>query len=878
MSRPEEQLSWEDEVVDRHALQRRATLSERAKREKASYKQFKQRGYRPKKKTAVYKGTTTPKSKRLEPREKAHVALRKRLHTFTEIHDPSLKFWGDVPGGRPVSRRQCAPWCKRAKAREAPVVTVGERQVMSAAAKYQRDLTLPTWHATAVTEWPKDRRSVVLRKALEARDRGIVEAKEAAASVQDAAPAAAPIPPRVSPAPVAIPSTRRRNLRRRAAAEAAASACAPSPAAGYPADYPTSFPACPYVPTQQSEQYWGACTDGAVVGGVWEPEETGEGWTLEQVLGHPPDLCRSGDVEENPGPRPCFEGKPSHWVLQPPNKLAKVLRGKLKKGDRAYRCAHCAMEGFVRAQNLGKQDCSPQSAIAWHPFGDSAFAELELIDPDHPSCSVDLVELGYTDDAGKMFEDSDDEPTLPSKVEADVRGMGFGISVKRKDKTGRVVNLSTPKQAQPSATKDAPVPLPSAPAAPVPSTSTAPPAVSTPAPFDPATAPQAVPGSDGALFDVVENVPTPPPTATFAAPAATPSPVVPTSTPVVVDIAAPSTTCTRRPLSPAHTPPVPPAHAIAHARLPGQASVVATVVPIASPTLPPDKPTSMPSRAGLPPLPLKSAGSSADCPVTTHVPATHHRAVDMWSDEGFVEAASLMMPAPDVLEGHTLSRDECWSVVRSLYGRIMWVFIYIAYLISAVRITQQYWVVPYCGERRLVVDRGVDETRKHFRLCCVGVTPTPALTRLVAWVGWLVVIGLLTFPVAILNYVMIHQGIIDGWQAAVCEVTLHVVEFLFERQFSFHTIVSRVLARKVDRDIYYVPHLLSGLLSEYDQKSPLAAFLANRNARIRRMGTFPLPDIEALTLLRGTQDVGAILVSEPRFFERGAVVRAGLGL
>jgi len=263
------------------------------------------------------------------------------------------------------------------------------------------------------------------------------------------------------------------------------------------------------------------------------------------------------------------------------------------------------------------------------------------------------------------------------------------------------------------------------------------------------------------------------------------------------------------------------------------------------------------------------------------------------------------------LDGVRLSPKERRSIARAAMGEVPNWLPFLDFMAPDSEIR----LVPYGGERRLLSDRGVREERADFTcgqlpvrvanekinvlvatlavitamaLSCVARPPdmvgvSVLLSPLVVWC----LFGCSAFGKAFFCHLtpLCAMGFWLGmalkeWDEVASDfgsvappwwvqvpVSLIICLYTLICAFSYLR-----LKYTVPRRVYFVPHLVSCLLTEYDvHRVSLSVFRETSWARMRRFGAFPLPDRDAVTLLAGSIVVAEGILESRSFFGQSAV-------
>lgn len=268
---------------------------------------------------------------------------------------------------------------------------------------------------------------------------------------------------------------------------------------------------------------------------------------------------------------------------------------------------------------------------------------------------------------------------------------------------------------------------------------------------------------------------------------------------------------------------------------------VATTRPSAPPL-----PTQTPPRPPLTSQPPPTAPplQPRSLPVTTPLPPRNPNIVP---EVPRIQVLGPNVPAvtlPEhVLDGHRPTRRVLHDLGTRLFGQF-----------TDLRDVNVGGVLPYVGERRLATCRKVDEIKSGMVVMRVSYSQSNVLVR------WLVtVLPFLSYSIvgAILgSCIPLDIALVF----LICAMTLHAV--MVYLVFSFKG--------PVDKSVYYIPHLVSAVLAEYEYGVSATVMRTTIMSKIRRLACLPTPDCDALLYFKGTCEIIMQLAESDDFFERQA--------
>lgn len=196
------------------------------------------------------------------------------------------------------------------------------------------------------------------------------------------------------------------------------------------------------------------------------------------------------------------------------------------------------------------------------------------------------------------------------------------------------------------------------------------------------------------------------------------------------------------------------------------------------------------------------------------------------------------------LSGHTISDADRVAIMSRLVGKE----------IELDQIVVEQITVPYIGERRLATSRNVQEIKQAFQACQLSVNTAPERT----WHHYAIV------ACAILT--LIEIGLSFLYNAPLFSIVGAVV---FSVSLTLYlTVRPRYTARTYS--LPYIPHLVSSVMAEYDRGTNVVAARSTLRQKIRRLASLPIPDVDALKFIAGSELVCEQLLTNEDFFWEGA--------
>jgi len=184
---------------------------------------------------------------------------------------------------------------------------------------------------------------------------------------------------------------------------------------------------------------------------------------------------------------------------------------------------------------------------------------------------------------------------------------------------------------------------------------------------------------------------------------------------------------------------------------------------------------------------------------------------------------------------------------------------------------EQDMVIRYAGERRLATARGVMEIKEAIQVCQISTgydKPLPWWVWTLYAVGFTTVIAGFFLP----SYNSCPSVARDAISADECEpINVRLLMSLLGVVISVAGAVFQSWPRSRDyKCISYCPHLVSCVLSEYDRDTNVEAARTNLRAKMRRLACLPLPDVDAVKFIEGSELVVEFLLDHTHFFGEGA--------
>jgi len=159
-------------------------------------------------------------------------------------------------------------------------------------------------------------------------------------------------------------------------------------------------------------------------------------------------------------------------------------------------------------------------------------------------------------------------------------------------------------------------------------------------------------------------------------------------------------------------------------------------------------------------------------------------------------------------------------------------------VLSASNVDVRYSTLSYTCERRLVVNRAVKETKQDLVICSVRAFPRPNPPL---WPFAIAVFLLLSLLVAVLAgsspFILMAASTIALLSLAVA--TYH------------HCSYSRISPKS----LYFAPHAVSSVYQDFDRDVNEVTARAAVRQKFRRLGTLPIPDVDHVLLMDGTERV-----------------------
>jgi hypothetical protein len=181
--------------------------------------------------------------------------------------------------------------------------------------------------------------------------------------------------------------------------------------------------------------------------------------------------------------------------------------------------------------------------------------------------------------------------------------------------------------------------------------------------------------------------------------------------------------------------------------------------------------------------------------------------------------------------------------------------------------------VPYETERRLVTQRGVEETKQPFEM----------ITYIFRWNYELrVSVGFYLFIFFLFVVLPLGLGGMVCFEAISLKSFSFIIVSFYALTLTIFIIKSRKFISIIDVGNYhyltYCPHLVSSILQDYDRPTNTTAALLTLGQKTRRCATLPLPDIDHIQIMDGSQLVTLFALTRPYFtrFPTLASMRVGL--
>jgi len=168
-------------------------------------------------------------------------------------------------------------------------------------------------------------------------------------------------------------------------------------------------------------------------------------------------------------------------------------------------------------------------------------------------------------------------------------------------------------------------------------------------------------------------------------------------------------------------------------------------------------------------------------------------------------------------------------------------------------------VVNYEGDRRLLTSRNVLEIKEPFRAKHVWATGYKWNKAIVAFIIAIAVAAFVAVQAALWWLVSTEVAFAMGWMPyiplgtlTICVPTVAAIVILFTRR-TMH--------------VYYVPHLVSCLLLDFDRNVDHKTVVTNMRTKFRRFSGFPLPDEDAVPFMIGTEDITMYMMVTQDFYK-----------
>jgi hypothetical protein len=206
-----------------------------------------------------------------------------------------------------------------------------------------------------------------------------------------------------------------------------------------------------------------------------------------------------------------------------------------------------------------------------------------------------------------------------------------------------------------------------------------------------------------------------------------------------------------------------------------------------------------------------------------------------------------------------------WNHVRGKSRFVDFAWLCLADWLMSFEVVQSTRRVEVSEENRPVSCRHVQEVKANFDVCEIQLTHVVADEDL----PWRQRVRLPRSLRAIQTAFCV--GFMCACLFVYCTSVLSVTAQWINVFLGLGTILIWYLTRPefgsvYNRKFYYVPHLVTCILNDYDRTTNFEVAQASVMQRFRRLSCFPLPDRDAVTYCNGTCEVVLYLLSHRHFF------------
>lgn len=209
------------------------------------------------------------------------------------------------------------------------------------------------------------------------------------------------------------------------------------------------------------------------------------------------------------------------------------------------------------------------------------------------------------------------------------------------------------------------------------------------------------------------------------------------------------------------------------------------------------------------------------------------------------------------LKGFKLDDEDALAIVQdlvpcSVFERIL-ITIHLSILtnffcklsLDQVRVTEHR--IAYDGERRLAACRGVPEIKASFDLVNLS-------ANVPVWNSYILLLYVLILSVLLISSIFLPEILTTllSFPAGIAGI---YVRALYRRSFYMMPI-----------NVCYAPHLVSCLISEFDRGTSRDVVRSTIRMKFRRFSAFPVPDVDAVAIMEGTERVVMSALAEQHFF------------
>jgi hypothetical protein len=223
-----------------------------------------------------------------------------------------------------------------------------------------------------------------------------------------------------------------------------------------------------------------------------------------------------------------------------------------------------------------------------------------------------------------------------------------------------------------------------------------------------------------------------------------------------------------------------------------------------------------------------------------------------------IVAETLEVPVEVVrLDGRRISQEEVGDLTEFFHGR------------DGILTTS---CIEYHGERRLVTNRNVKETCQDMVIQKLEFTTNPGLSYMCRFVTTFLVYVALASTVT-WNWPFVWYIIFLWPRLITVKGFLFVGVYLGTLLFPSASIAQLLLSSFMfdrRRTISWCPHMISAVMEEFEAGTSAEVVRSNTRLKLNRLATLPVPDVAAVALKSGSEQVVYFLVPREPFFEDGA--------